>query len=163
MLPLLLLLSLPPQPPETIHATDDDFIRFAVAGNMAEVELAKVAVDHATDGSVKQFAQQMVADHDKAGREIKHIADLKKIPIPTALDGEHAALKQKLLSLKGVDFDRTFMDAMLDDHKKTVAAFRDEAQHGTDAAAKDYAKKTLPIIEMHRARAEKIDNDLGSR
>jgi len=163
MIPALVLLWLAAQPPETIHATDDEFIRFAVAGNLAEVEIAKVAVDHATDGSVKQFAQQMVLDHDKAGREIKHIADLKTIPIPTALDGEHAALKHKLLSLKGVDFDRAFMDAMLDDHKKTVAAFKDESEHGTDAAAKDYAKKTLPIIEMHRARAEKIDTDLGVR
>ena len=149
--------------PETVHQTDDEFVRFAVAANLAEVELSAVAVDHASSGAVKQFAQQMTGDHHKAGLQIKAIADRKHIPIPTALDGEHASLKKQLLSLKGADFDRRFMDAMVDDHKATVAAFTNEAEHGADADIKAYAMKTLPTIERHRKLAEQIDNTLGTR
>jgi putative membrane protein len=157
-----LLLVRPAQPPETVHATDDDFVRFAVAGNMAEVELSQVAADHAASGPVRDFAHRMIADHDRAGKEIKAIADKRQFPVPTALDGQHSELKQKLLSLKGADFDRAFMDAMVDDHKKTVVAFRDEAEHGQDGEIKAYAARTLPTIEAHLKMAEQIDHALST-
>jgi len=152
----------PAQPPETVHATDDDFVRFAVAANIAEVELSKVAADHASSAAVRDFAHRMVTDHDRAGKEIKAIADTRQFPVPTALDGQHSALKQKLLSLKGAAFDQTFMDAMVDDRKKAVAAFRDEAEHGQDGEITAYAAKLLPTIEAHLRMAEQIDHALAT-
>lgn len=157
------LLAAPAQRSETVHATDDEFLRFAVAGSLAEVELGKVAADHGSAAPVRQFGQRMAQDHDKSGTEAKALATRQQIPVPTALDGEHAALKSKLLSLKGADFDRAYMDAMVDDHKKTVTAFRDEAEHGADGAIKAYASKTLPTIEAHWKMADQIDNALGTR
>lgn len=158
----LLFAAAPPQQSETVHATDDEFVRFAVAGSLAEVELGQVAADHGASEQVKAFGRRMVQDHDKSGAGAKALATRKQIPIPTALDGEHAALKSKLLGLKGADFDRTYMDAMVDDHKKTVEAFRAEAAHGADPAVKAYASQTEPTIEAHLKLAEQIDHALGS-
>ena len=38
----------------------------AAHGNMAEVELGKLAVERGTNDAVKQFGQRMVDDHGKA-------------------------------------------------------------------------------------------------
>lgn len=159
----ILLFSTAAQPPETIHATEDEFLRFAVAANLAEVELGQVAAERAASAQVREFGRRMVQDHDSAGRQAKAIADRRQIPVATALDGEHAALKRKLLSLTGPAFDRTFMDAIVDDHRNAAAAFRDEAEHGQDGDIKGYAAKTLPTIDAHRKMAEQIDTTLGTR
>jgi putative membrane protein len=47
---------------------------------MAEVELAKLARDHAASADVKQFAQMMIDDHTKAGDQLKQIATSNSIP-----------------------------------------------------------------------------------
>ena len=151
------------QQSEAVHQTDDEFVRFAVAGSIAEVELGQVAADHGFTAQVKQFGRKMVEDHDKAGKDAKALATKMNVPVPTALDGEHAALKSKLLGLKGPEFDRVYMDAMVDDHRKTADAFRAEAQNGTDPAVKALASKTLPTIEAHQKMAEQIDSTLGTR
>ena len=42
--------------------------------NMFEVETSKVALEKSTRDDVKQFAQQMIDDHGKAGEELKAAA-----------------------------------------------------------------------------------------
>jgi putative membrane protein len=68
---------------------DQAFIKKAVLGGLAEVQLGKLAVGHAASPAVKQFGQRMVEDHDKANRELVAVGKPKAIAVPTALDRKH--------------------------------------------------------------------------
>ena len=54
-----------------ISATDRNFVNDMLSDGMAEVELARMAKDHAASPDVKQFAQMMIDDHTKAGDQLK--------------------------------------------------------------------------------------------
>ena len=71
---------------------DKNFVNHQLSDGMAEVELAKLASDHAASSDVKQFAQMMITDHTKAGDQLKQIASSHSIPMEAKIDDKHQNL-----------------------------------------------------------------------
>ena len=138
-------------------AGDSAFAMKAGQANFAEIELGKLALQKAMRDEVKQFAQRMVDDHSKALDELKSAAGSKNITLPTQLDAEHKKLSDRLSKLSGAAFDREYMQAMVDGHKKVAADVRKESQTGSDADLKAWAAKTLPTVEEHLKHAEMVN------
>jgi putative membrane protein len=137
---------------------DSAFAMKAAQANMAEVELGKLAQQKAMSDEVKQFAQRMVDDHSKSLAELKSIATKKNVTLPTEIDAEHKNLSEKLSKMSGAAFDRAYIQAMVDGHRKVAADFRKESQSGSDADVKAFAAKTLPTVEEHLKHAEKVNS-----
>jgi putative membrane protein len=143
-------------------AGDSSFAMKAAQANMAEVELGKLAQQKAMSDDVKKFGQMMVEDHTKALDDLKSAAASKNVTWPTTLDAEHKKLSDKLSKLSGAAFDREYMQAMVDGHKKVAADLRKESQSGSDSELKAWAGKTLPTVEAHLKRAETINKSVHS-
>lgn len=129
--------------------SDTDFMREAAIGGMEEVELGRLAGSKATAADVKNFGQMMVTDHSKANNELKSLAAKKNIQLPTELDPKHKGDVDGLKAKSGADFDKAYVDAMLEDHEKDVAAFEEKSQNATDPDLKAFATKTLPTLRKH--------------
>lgn len=140
-------------------ASEQTFAMKAAQANMAEIELGKLAQQKADRDEVKKFGQQMVDDHSKALDELKTIASKHNMTLPSGLDAEHKALSEKLSKLDGAAFDRAYIQAMVDGHKKVASDFRKESQSGKDADLKAYAAKTLPTVEEHLKHAEMLNKN----
>jgi len=98
--------------------TDQDFLKKAAIANLAEIELGRLATQKAQNPEVKQFAQMMVDGHTKALDELKQLAQRSAgTQLPTALDEKHQELQQRLSGLSGEEFDREYMEAMVDAHE----------------------------------------------
>jgi putative membrane protein len=91
----------------------------------------------------------MIADHSKAGDELKALASRKDVALATELDDQHRAVQQKLAKVKGAVFDQAYMDHLASAHLKAVALFQEEAKNGKDADVKAWAAKLLPTIQEH--------------
>lgn len=143
-------------------SADNTFVMKTAQANMAEVDLGKMATEKAMRDEVKKFGQMMVDDHTKAGKELKMIATQKNITWPTETDLDHKALEAKLSKLNGAEFDRAYMQAMVDGHKKVAADVRKESTSGSDPDVKAWATKALPTIEMHLKQAEAINRGTHS-
>jgi len=141
---------------------DSAFAMKAAQANIAEVELGKLALQKAMRDEVKQFAQMMVDDHSKALDELKGLPGSKNVTLPTGLDAEHKKLSDRLSKLSGAAFDREYMQAMVDGHKKVAAEFRKESQSGSDSDLKAWEGKTLPTVEAHLKRAEMVNRTVHS-
>ena len=142
----------------TASVSDDQFARKAAQGGLAEVELGRLASQKAESPDVKQFAQQMVTDHTQANQQLKQAAP--SMNVPDTLDAEHQALKDKLSSLSGKEFDREYMKAQLKDHQEAISLFRSESDNG-QGQLKSFAATTLPKIEDHARMARDIASKLG--
>ena len=142
-------------------ASSTAFIKEAAAGGMAEVELGKLAQERAQSDEVKSFAKRMVDDHSKANDELQQMAQKKNITLSKQLDGKHKALYDRLSKLSGAQFDRAYMDAMLQDHRHDVAAFERETK-SSDADVRDFASRTLPTLQDHLANAQQVDRAVAS-
>ena len=75
---------------------------------MSEVKLGMLAAQKGNDAAVKQFGQRMVAEHSKAGDELKSIAMISKITLPADVSKFDAETYAKLSKLSGAEFDRAY-------------------------------------------------------
>jgi len=145
-----------------LAAADTKFVHEAAAGGMAEVELGKLAADKAASPDVKAFGQRMVDDHSKANDELKGLASQKGITLPSSPEPAHKAMQDRLSKLNGAAFDKAYMQEMVKDHDKDVAAFKHASTSAADADLKAWAAKTLPTLQEHQTQAKSINSKMGS-
>jgi putative membrane protein len=144
-----------------MSSMDNKFMMMAAQGGMAEVAMARLAVDHASSDDVKRYAERMIEDHTKAGEELMQLASTKGVALPTAPDAKHQAMLTKMGTLSGAAFDREYVkNAGVKDHEKMEKLFMDESGKGKDADAKAFAAKTLPTVQMHLSMARDMMNSM---
>ncbi|NOW96436.1 DUF4142 domain-containing protein [Mucilaginibacter sp. SG564] len=144
-------------------AVDKDDAKFAVAaanGGMAEVELGTLAQQKAANQKVKDFGGMMVSDHSKANEEMKALAKSKGIILPTTIGSDEQKVKDNLSSKSGADFDKAYVDNMIEDHKNDIKEFEDAAKNLKDQDLKAFAVKTLPTLKMHLDAVQKIHDSM---
>ena len=135
---------------------DKEFVTKAGIGGLFEVQAGNLALQKAVSPDVKSFAQRMVTDHGNANAELAHLATAKGVALPTELDGSPQAAFEHLSSLSGAEFDKAYMQHMVEDHTKDVAEFDKASTSATDADVKAFAGKTLPTLREHEAMAKNL-------
>jgi putative membrane protein len=155
----LALAALPAGP--ALASIPPSFATKAAEGGMAEVEMAQLANDHASNADVKDFAQRMITDHTKANDELKELATKKGWTLPASTDAATKAKEKKLSALNGAAFDRAYMSAMVTGHEKVAAMFQQYAKTGKDAELRAFAQNTLPTIEAHEKLAHTTDSHVA--
>src|SRR5215469_1316171 len=147
----------------SLNSGDQQFIRKAAQGNLAEVELGKLAVQKSLSNDVKRFGQQMVDDHGKAMDHLKQLAAKKALRLPSSPDASMSATAKRLSKLSSDQFDNAYMAQMLKDHKVDVDDFRKENKITPDRDIRGFVTETLPILEDHLKEAETIAPDLKAQ
>ena len=127
---------------------DKIFMKKAAKGGMMEVAMGQVAEQKAQSEDVKSFGKRMVTDHGKANDELKAIASKKGVQLPSK---EH--------SMKWTS-DKAYMDAMVKDHEKDLAEFKEEASGGTDPDLKKFADDTAKMVQEHLDLAKETQGKL---
>ena len=169
-----------------VSAGDRDFVNDMLSDGMAEVELARLAKDRAASPDVKQFAQMMTEDHTKAGQQLKQVASTYAIPQDAKIDEKHKDLMDKLMKVRGADFDKEYMNAMVDGHEDAVRALRSRVDENRSLgdrltgknpenpasvkpepagdrvtmAINQWAAEALPVVERHLDRAKQIKENV---
>lgn len=133
----------------TPEKEDVDFAAEAASGGMTEVELGKLAQQKGHNKRVKSFGSMMVMDHSKANNKLAALAAAKKITLPNVPNATGQKVIEKLSKLSGKDFDKAYVDDMIDDHKNDIKAFETATKHCKDPDIKAFAAKTLPVLKAH--------------
>ena len=144
-------------PAASLSRSDRKFVEEAAQGGMAEVELGKLAQQHAASDKVKQFGSKMATDHQKANEQLKKIAASKGINLPTDMSSSERREYDKLSKKTGADFDRQYMKEMVSDHKKDVKDFESAAKKADDPDIKSFASSTLPTLQQHLDMAQSAE------
>ena len=143
-----------------------------------EVKLGELASQKGQHADVKAFGQMMVRDHTKAGDELKQLAAKHSIT-PPELDDDHRDKIDRLSKLQGAEFDREYMNTMVDDHEKTMNALEDrldkegdndnprytpkKTDNAFETELNQWASKTIPTVRQHLDKAKQLDQKLDRR
>ena len=76
--------------------------------------------------------------------------------LPTKFDSKHQKLIDDLTAATGADFDKTYAKQQVDGHEEAVKLFDSYAKDGDNASLKQFAQKTLPVIQDHLTEAKKL-------
>ena len=136
-----------------------DFATEAADGGMMEVQLGKLAQQKAQSKSVKDFGTMMVDDHTKANDELKALAGKKNVTLPAKIGDAHQKKYDDLSKKSGKDFDKAYINAMVDGHEAAVSDFKKQTDN-SDADVKEWVNKTLPALQMHLDSAKAIKKAL---
>lgn len=157
-----------------------DFVAESLAAGSTEVELGKLAQERAANNEVKQFAAMMVNDHTRAGDQLKQVAQQHGIATVPTRELEDSDLISRLSGMRGAEFDREYMDAMVDSHQAVINHLQsraDEDRFGenrgsvtpersdnpAEASINQWAATTLPTARHHLNEARRIGDSLGGR
>ncbi len=139
---------------------DADWAVKVADGGMLEVQLANLALTNAAAQKVKDFAKMMVDDHTKINDELKQAAAQKNITLPAALSDKSQKKYDDLAAKKGADFDKAYINAMIDDHQEDIDEFKKESADGKDADLKTWAANKLPTLQGHLDMAKTTKDGL---
>jgi putative membrane protein len=146
----------PPGATEDQSMFDQEFLRKALEGGAAEVQLGQLAQQKSQSGDVKQFGQKMVADHTQLGDAIKPIAQKLGVKQPKEPSKKDRQLIAKLETLSGPEFDQAYIQAMLKDHQQDLKEFKNEAQSAQDPNIKRVAQVGANVISQHLQLIQQI-------
>lgn len=122
-----------------------------------EVRLGRLAEEKASHADVRAFGAMMVEHHTMAGTDLKRVADRHGVAAATDDRGENDRDFERLSALSGADFDRAYLDAMIDDHQDAIDEIEDKAGDNDEHAdVKGWADKTLPTVRTHLERAKEL-------
>ena len=134
--------------------SDKEFVMKAGQAGVAEVQMGQMAGTKASNAEVKAFAQRMVTDHSSANEELKQLATVKGLALPTDVAEPHKQAASHLNGLSGAAFDKAYMQHMVEDHQKAVQDFQTASASSTDADLKAWATAKLPALQEHLRMAQ---------
>jgi putative membrane protein len=143
-----------------VTADDKHFMKEAMEGDMAEIQLAQLAQQKASSDQVKQFAQRMIDDHTKLDAQMKPLAQQFGVDAPSDLSAKHKTVQNKLQGLSGAKFDQEYVKAMVSDHREDDQAFLRESTLTTDPTLKNAVSQAEPIIAEHLRMAQDLEKSL---
>jgi putative membrane protein len=145
---------------QTSNIAAPDFVMKAASGSMMEVALGKMAQQKAKNQRVKNFGKLLVKDHTKANNELKGIASAKSITVPSEMMAEHKSHVDAMSKMSGTDFEKAYMSMMVNDHQKDISDYRNASENLTGAEIKNFASKTLPVLQKHLDSAQAINQNM---
>jgi putative membrane protein len=134
------------------------FVTQATSSNMFEIESSKLAAKNAQSSDVKEFAEEMIADHTKAGNRMESTLQKEGLKATKALSSRHEAMLQELEAAEGADFDKAYVMAQTQAHMEAVTLFRSYASSPDDKNLGAFAKKTLPTLEKHLEHVQMLNS-----
>lgn len=144
--------------PLAAHADSPrEFLTKALQGDNSEIMLGNLAATQARDPAVRDYGRTLVRDHSQARNEVLDVGGRFGIRPTREMAPEARDERDRLAGMRGHDFDREFIRYMVDDHRKDIGDFRDEARehHGP---VSDLAARQLPTLHQHLSMAQSLDH-----
>jgi putative membrane protein len=132
-----------------VDKDDADFAVAAANGGMAEVAMGQLAQQNGMSQRVKDFGAMMVRDHTNLGNKLETLAKNENITLPGSLGNDAQKEVDNLSKKSGKDFDKAYMNMMLDDHKTDIKDFQKAAADCKDGGLKNFALQSLPTLQIH--------------
>ena len=140
--------------------TAESFIKEAAKGDNFEISMAKIAEQKAQSPQVRQYAQMIQRDHQKALQQLRPIAQAHGVSL--AAEGNvNQEQMDKLQQAGGANFDKQYIEGMLRDHQKDIAKFQSAAQHLQASDVKQYAENCVPVLQKHLEHAKQAAQQIG--
>lgn len=139
------------------------FAKKAAQDDLAEIKMGTLAQQKGGTPAVRDFGQRLVRDHTKNLDQLKSVAEQQHITLPTEPNNTQMIDYKNLSSLNSAEFDKKFAQHMVNDHVRAVTEFKAEAKNGTNPQIKDFAAKSVPVLETHLRLARNMVNSVNAR
>lgn len=140
---------------------DKAFLHKSAQGNLAEIQLGKLALKKSHNQNVRAFANKMVHDHTKIMQNMRPIALRMGLSNATTLTSEDQIEMQRLRSMSGDEFNRQYVSAMVKDHQNDLRDFKQESESTADPSLKKTVDEAYGVIQHHAELVDQLAKNNG--
>jgi len=143
-------------------SADADYITRVHEANQKEIAMARMAADKAESARVKSYATRLINDHEAADKRLMAYADKKAPDVKAearstgtsakAMDESH----DRLANLSGADFDKEFVNLMVEEHDKALDLVKSARDSASDKQLRAIFDGMVPKIEAHKRTAKEL-------
>lgn len=152
----------PQQAAVQVGVSPQAFLKGAIQGDLAEMQLGRLAQQKAGNNKqLQQFGEMLQNDHAANKRKAQAVAKEMGVAVPGSPNAEQQHTYQQLSQLEGPEFERQFASHMVADHQRDVAKFTIESKSSNPQIAQ-FAQGTLPVLKKHLQHAEALEKSTGS-
>jgi putative membrane protein len=158
---LMLGFAADPVATDTLRPTERAFLEKAAELSRREVRLGQLAVAQAASSALREFAQQLVADHQQIADSVDALRRSKggsavQVATPEATPDAYQKLTQK----SGAEFDREFIRLLVESHNDALALFERALDDVKDPDVRALIGANLPTLRDHQNRVTELKKSL---
>lgn len=147
--------------------SDAQIAHIVVTANQVDIDAGKLAEKKASSREVRQFGQQMVADHTSVNKQASDLA--KKLKLTPESNDTSASLKKggeenlaALGKLSGKAFDKQYVDHEVSYHQAVIDTVdKTLLPSAKNEELKALIEKVRPTLEQHLTHAKSLQAQLG--
>jgi putative membrane protein len=143
------------------NAADQTFLNEAIQGDLAEVNMGKLAQEKGQSEAAKQFGQMLEQDHGQHLQKAKDSAQQMGVTPPTEPNAKQKRMYDQLSKMSGAQFDKEFAQHLIRDHKEDIGKYEKEAKSKGPLA--QFAQQTIPTLQKHLQTAERLYEQKSSQ
>ncbi|MEP6713254.1 MAG: DUF4142 domain-containing protein [Ferruginibacter sp.] len=142
--------------PTPAVTAEQEFINYAVPGNMNEIEWLKAGVQKGSK-EVKDHAAMMLKDHEGLGTKVKAYLDAHKdLTMPTVDVANAVTINDKM----GADWNKAWTDKMVDDHAGLLDKLKASSTTVKDDALLAIINPAIKTVEGHLAMVKMLQGKM---
>jgi len=145
----------------TARSSDQLFVAQAADGSRREIWLSRLALDRSQNPAVRDFAQQMINQHQQLDQQLAQVASQDGFGLPAQPTISSRQVTQTLSQESGDRFDRDYTAQMVEDHLRALSLFKEAARRATDPNIRAFAHSAVPHLQAHLQRAEELNQTVA--
>jgi putative membrane protein len=139
---------------------DEIFASEASNGEMAELEMGKLAQSKGYNEKVRSLVKMIGYADSVANQRLNNLAAERRILLLADLEKNEQGTLDDLKKRSGKDFDSAFINAMIKAYQKDIKLFEKNLPDLKDQELKQFALQTLPILKTHLLKCQQVYNQL---
>ena len=135
------------------------FVTQIMREDMAQIEMGTIVKQKSADAEVTQYAKAVVADFSKFNVRIMPIATELGVNPPSKPTKKEQKAVDKLQSLTGVELDQAYIQAMVEESKKEIQEFQNEASSTQNPDIRSIVAQGGAILTQHLQVAQQMEQN----
>jgi putative membrane protein len=124
---------------------------------MKEMAWLKAGMAKGTSKEVKQHATMMLKDHEKIGATVKdYLSKHSNITMPSVDTANVVDINDK----SGADWDKAWVDKMVDDHSALLDKLNSSKTEVKDADLNKIIMNTIPTVQSHLSMVKMMQDKM---
>jgi len=140
---------------------DAGFIREVNSDNQMQIQLAQLARQRSKNAQVRQFAEQIVTDHNRIQNQWSAMASQNGMTLHQGLGPMH---KEKITDLKKAsdkNFDKAYLITLIQQYSDETSYWQKEGRGSQSGQVRQLVNAGLPTLEQNFNEAKRLGRQLG--
>lgn len=141
----------------TLDREDQEFVQKIAGEAQAEIAIATLGAERASDARVREFAQKLAQAHTETRN---HIAGLAKAADVAVGNDLKASREFRSLKREKSGFDREFIEVVRERHRRSLKRVEVVARSAKNDRIREFASKHAEILREYLEAAEKLRTEV---